>query len=72
MKEEGKNLKCVPNVFVFTSDNFSKALNERKLSENEKFTKEETLKYVDDYFFNRGGVFSGIKNLSNRLTQLEK
>ncbi len=72
MKEEGKNLKCVPNVFVFTSDNFSKALNERKLSENEKFTRKETLKYVDDYFYNRGGVFSGIKNLSNRLTQLEK
>ena len=73
MKEQGRELRCIPNVFVFTSDRFCKNLNERKLSEEDKkYNKEEILKYVDDPFFNRGGAFSGIKKLSSRLTELEK
>ena len=61
MKEEGKNLKCIPNVFVYTSENFKK-IN----------IKEETLKYVNDGFFNRGGIFSEMAKIISRINELEK
>ena len=72
MKEEGKNLKCVPNVFVFTSDEFSEALNKRIINKDDKYTKQETLNYVNDRFYNIGGVFSGMTKINDRINQLEK
>jgi hypothetical protein len=61
MKEEGKNLKCIPNVFVYTSENF-KNINIKK----------ETLKYTNDGFFNRGGIFSEMAKIISRINELEK
>ena len=70
MKEEGKKLKCVPNVFIFTSDYTRKALNEGKINERGGIKKIETLNYVKDDFFNKGGVFSGINSMTERINQL--
>ena len=61
MKEEVKNLKCIPNVFVYTSENF-KNINIKK----------ETLKYANDGFFNRGGIFSEMAKIISRINELEK
>ena len=72
MKEEGRNLKCVPNVFVFTSDSFSKSLNDRIIDKNDIYTRKETLNYVNDRFFNIGGVYSGMTKISSRINELEK
>ncbi len=54
MKEEGKKLKCVPNVFVFTSNKFSESLNNKIIDKDDKYTRLETLNYVNDRFFNKG------------------
>ena len=72
MKEEGKDLKCIPFVFVFTSDRTKKALKEKKINKGGGCNKEETLNYVEDKFFNRGGIFSGINAMSDRIEELEK
>ena len=70
MKEEGRNLKCIPNVFVFTTDKFKVALNNRIINKDDKFTRKETLNYVNDGFFNKG-VFSNITEIIIRIYDLE-
>ena len=72
IREEGKDLKCIPFVFVFTSDRTKKALKEGKINKGGGCNKEETLNYVEDKFFNRGGIFSGINAMSDRIEELEK
>ena len=72
MKEEGKKLKCVPNVFVFTSNKFSESLNKKIIDKDDKFTRPETLKYVDDRFFNKGGVYSEMTKINEKINELEK
>ena len=72
IREEGKDLKCIPFVFVFTSDRTKKALKEGKINKGGGCNKEETLNYVYDKFFNRGGIFSGIMAMSDRIVELEK
>jgi hypothetical protein len=65
MKEEGRNLKCFPNIFVFTSDSFSKSLSSKIIDKDDKFNRKETLNYVNDRFFNIGGVYSGMIKISS-------
>ena len=72
MKEEGKYLKCVPNVFILTSDRFKNDLNNRVININDKYTKKETLNYVDDGFYNKGGVFSGVKAMTEKISKIDK
>ena len=72
MKEEGKKLKCDPNVFVFTSNKFSDSLNKRIIDKDDKFTRPETLNYVDDRFFNKGGVYSEMTKINEKINELEK
>ena len=72
MKEEGKKLKCVPNVFVFTSNKFSESLNNKIIDKDDKYTRLETLNYVNDRFFNKGGVFSEITKINEKINELEK
>ena len=72
MEKEGKKLKCFPNVFIFTSDYTKKALDEKKINERGGITKTETLKYVKNEFYNKGGFFSGIKAMTDEIIKFEK
>jgi hypothetical protein len=72
MKEEGKKLKCVPNVFVFTSNKFSESLNKKIIDKDDKFTRKDTLNYVNDGFFNKGGVYSEMTKINEKINKLEK